>query len=272
MPETSHPGPVAEGTIRTLRHHSTVLGYTHDISVYLPPQYDLSEQYPVTYTQDGLDYLNIAELPVQLDRLIGEGRIVPTIVVMVAPPSFPDVNRSTEYGLNEKYIEFFTTELVPYIESLYPAIMSPAARLVMGDSYGGLISLAIALRHPEVFGDVASQSGYLSFQNQKLIDEFAVAPHIPRKIALTIGSEETNIGSDDLPPEEQDFLTPNRRLHEVLNSKGHDHFYHEFAGQHLWVNWKQHLGELIEYFWGVSTVPAAFRRERDNFDGDAGGR
>jgi enterochelin esterase-like enzyme len=111
-----------------------------------------------------------------LDNLIQNGKIRPIMAVFVQPPNrfkgeMP--NRMTEYGLNEKYVDFFCDELVPFIDKTYSTIAEPSARLVCGDSFGGLVSVVYRFRRPEVFGLAYGHVGYYSFQKDSLIHMIA---------------------------------------------------------------------------------------------------
>jgi enterochelin esterase-like enzyme len=235
--------------------NSSVMGYSRIIHVYLPSGYgEENSRYPVIYFQDGSDYIEFAYVPHVLDQLIGQKRIRPVIAVFVTPPNRhqPEMpNRMTEYGMNNDYVAFFTDELVSFIDSEYRTISDPAERLVVGDSYGGLISLYIALCRPEIFGAAYSQSGYVSFQNDKLISLFQSSPVKPVRLFVDVGLYERNVGALFLPAGETDFLEGNRRFNQVLESKGFEHVYREYPEGHTWGNWRGHLVDALEYFFGI---------------------
>lgn len=231
-----------------------IMGYSHLIHVYIPEGYEESDKrYPVLYFQDGSDYIESAYVPYVLDALIGQERIEPLIAVFVTPPNRhqPNVpNRMTEYGMNEDYVSFFTGELVPYIDGHYRTTEEPEHRMVIGDSFGGLISLYIAFRRPDVFGSAYSQSGYVSFQNDKLVRLIESSPMRPVRFYVDIGVYERNVGSLFLPADETDFLEGNRRLKKVLEEKGYDFIYNEYPEGHTWGNWRKHLIDVLEDYFG----------------------
>lgn len=249
---TGEPG----GYDRVIRHtlDGTVMGYSHLIHVYLPVNYEESEtRYPVLYFQDGSDYIESAYVPHVLDMLIQQKRIEPVIAVFVTPPNRhqPDVpNRMTEYGMNEDYVSFFTDELVSFIDARYRTIPEPGKRIVIGDSYGGLISLYIAFERPDVFGTAYSQSGYVSFQNDKLIRLIESSSLKPVRFYVDIGIYERNVGSLFLPADETDFLEGNRRLKKVFEEKGYDFIYKEYPEGHTWGNWRRYLIDVLEDYFG----------------------
>ncbi|SQC93013.1 Ferric enterobactin esterase [Cedecea neteri] len=63
--------------------------------------------------------------------------------------------REKELPPNPDFADFMAEELVPWLN--HQGISTPARKtIVAGSSYGGLASAWVALRHPEVFGNVLS--------------------------------------------------------------------------------------------------------------------
>jgi enterochelin esterase family protein len=233
---------------------SEILGYEHDILAYLPPNYqNSSDSYPTIYIQDGRDYIEFAIAPFVIDGLIRSGQIKPVITIFISPPNrhLPDEpNRMAEYGMNDDYVNFMADELVPFIESNFRAIDNPKNRLVAGDSFGGLISAYTPFLRHDVFGLGYSQSGYQSFQGDKLINLYRSSEKKPIRLYVDIGIYEKNVGADMLPKEETDFLSANRRLRDVLNNRSYDFVYQEYPEGHTWGNWRRHMIDALIHFFG----------------------
>jgi enterochelin esterase family protein len=231
------------------------LTYPHDIYVYLPPGYDEENNtYKAVYFHDAKDYIEFAVTPVVLNFLIQNEEIEPLIAVFVNPPNLhqPKIpNRSTEYGLNDDYVKFFVDEVVPFITSKFRTITEPNSRLVVGDSYGGLISLYIAFKRPEIFKNAYSQSGYHSFQNGRIIKMIENSERRDIRLYIDIGKYERKVGSAFLPASEGDFLIANRQLRDVLKKKQYDFVYREYPEGHTWGNWRRHLIDALIHFYGV---------------------
>src|SRR5262245_40490399 len=145
------------------------------VPVYLPPSYDLDRErrYPVAYvlagfTGRGRALLNDSPwtLPLheRMDALIARGACDELILVL--PDCF------TRYGgsqyLNSsatgRYEDHIVQELVPHVDRTYRTAPGRAHRGVMGKSSGGYGALVLAMRHPDVFGAVASHSGDVYFE------------------------------------------------------------------------------------------------------------
>ena len=235
-------------------HKSNIMGYAHDIFIYLPPDYSEKNEYPVLYLQDGQDYIEFAHIPAVLDGLIGSGKIRSMIAVFVQPPNRfkPEMpNRATEYGLNDDYVTFFCDELVPYIDKQYATIRKPSARLVAGDSYAGLVSVSIGFHRPDVFGLAYGQSGYYSLNNDQLIAEIKATEKRNVRFTVDVGTYERKVGANFLPQGEGDFLEAARRLKTVLIEKGYDTVYKEYHEGHTWGSWRRHLIDGLEYYFGI---------------------
>jgi len=245
-----------EGSFNGLIKHILppgALPYDHEIYVYLPPDFDNNNKYPTVYFHDGPDYIKYGLAPNTISKLIIENKIISCIAVFVTPPNLHQAivpNRSTEYGINDDYVKFFCNELVPFIDESYSSIRSEQNRLVVGDSYAGLISFYIVYSRTDVFSKAYSQSGYFSFSNNKLIKLFS--NNLPKSIKLyfDIGTFEEKVGANFLPSSELDFTDANRRMRDVLLKKDCDFIYREYHEGHTWGNWRRHLIEALIYFFG----------------------
>jgi enterochelin esterase family protein len=166
--------------------------------VYLPPGYHHSHQrYPAVYwltgyTGRGLALLNDSPfdetIQERLDRLISAGQIQPFIMVM--PDCFTRYGgsqyiNSSATGLYEDYL---TQELIPYIDRHFRTQAEPSGRAVAGKSSGGYGAMVLAMRHPHLFGALASHSGDMYF-------EYCYKPDFPKFLnaadRLSIHSEES---------------------------------------------------------------------------------
>src|SRR5271156_516521 len=79
-----------------------------------------------TPTSWSANSMNRPPLPVVLDNLIHAGEVAPLIAVMADP-----VNRMTEYRLNEAYVDFVVSELIPQIDGRFRTLKSSEGRGVM---------------------------------------------------------------------------------------------------------------------------------------------
>jgi len=238
-----------KGTLTTLSHSSKVLGYGHKVFVYLPVGYDTGRaQYPVVYFQDGPDYVNFAKTPTILDNMIASKVIPPVIGVFVAPPTESTRNRATEYSLNDTYVKFFSTELIPFIDKKYRTNQTSTARYAVGASFGGLISLYLAFTNPNQISTAASQSGYVSFNNDTLLTMFKQSPAKPIRVYADVGTYEKNVGGFPPGTTEGNFYRANRSFRKILGQKEYAFEYRDFHDGHSWGRWRNELPYILRWF------------------------
>jgi enterochelin esterase-like enzyme len=115
---------------------------------------------------------------------------------------------------------------------------SALARTVIGGfSAGGLASAYVAIRPPNVFGKVLSQSGAFwwapdhfqtadsSTQTNWMVKQYLATPKLPLTFYLEAGTFEM-----DSTGEGGDILEATRHLRDVLLAKGYKVHYQQFVG------------------------------------------
>jgi enterochelin esterase-like enzyme len=249
---------VPAGQLQERTWNSRLLGNTRPIWVYTPPGYaPTGQRYALVVATDGAGYAFNRQAPLTLDNLIAAGRIPPVVVVFVAnaanvPGKRP--TRSVELTCNNAFAEFLATEIVPWARSTYSAGASPADTVIAGSSYGGLSAVCTALRRPDIFGNVLSQSGSFWWrpagdpEGEWVIREYAQKPKANIRFYLTVGLLEivstpngaTNWLDDDDSniPYGPSMVVVNRHMRDVLRLKGYPVTYAEVAGPHHAINWQ----------------------------------
>jgi enterochelin esterase family protein len=147
--------------------------HVRQIPVYLPPGYEASRTaYPTIYwlhgfTGIGLSAVNanpwVPSLPQCMDRVFAAGG-QPAILVMADGFTKFGGSQYLNSEANGRYEDFTVAELVAHIDHRYRTLASPAYRGINGKSSGGYGALVLAMRHPDVFGAVASHSGDMYFE------------------------------------------------------------------------------------------------------------
>jgi hypothetical protein len=139
---------------------------TAQVTVYTPPGYDPkgSRRYPAIYEAPwGMDsWERGANLSGELDALAVSGAMPPTIVVSISAGGgpYPDSECANSTDGREWYDRFVAQTVVPWVDSHYRTLATPAARAVMGMSQGGYCAPILALHHPDLFGAALAFSGY----------------------------------------------------------------------------------------------------------------
>jgi predicted alpha/beta superfamily hydrolase len=168
---------------------STHLANQRNVLVYLPPRYDddPAARYPVLYMHDGQNLFDRAtafgghewEMDETAEALITAGKIQPLIIVGI----YNTGARMTEYTpvgatpaagrSGDDYERFVIDELKPFIDQAYRTRPGRTDTAVAGSSLGGLMSLEMAMRHPDTFGKAGVVSPSLFWNNGQLIQEAA---------------------------------------------------------------------------------------------------
>src|SRR5699024_8647001 len=109
------------------------------------------------------------------------------------------------------------------------------------DSLAGTLALMTALRYPNTIGNVIMQSPYVDETVQNTVKNSADICSL--NIYHTIGTEETIVHTTD--GKKEDFLSPNRELHHLLEAKRSNYIYHELEGPHTWKPWQKDLKRAL---------------------------
>ena len=240
---------VATGKIETLDIASTILGNRRTLRVYLPPGYrDGAGDFSLLLAFDGNQYTQAVPTPMILDNMIAAREIAPVITVFMESP-----DRDVEFTPNDDFQKFIGSELMPLLRKHYKISRDPSRNAVLGSSYGGLAATYTGLMHPELFGNVISQSGSFgwsppqpqaagaaasqapafrgtSAESGWLIKRVAETPHRKLRFFLDAGTWEGG-----------GMLSSNRLLRAVLVGKGYEVVYRESPGTHSSYYWMLRL-------------------------------
>jgi enterochelin esterase-like enzyme len=226
--------------------NSSFLGAIRPLRIYLPPGYDELLSYPVIYCQDGEQFFNFGRIATTITRCILDEGLEPAIVVGI---DVDNATRTSEYApegsRHESYCRFFSEELIPYIESHYPARNDRTERILAGDSLGGTVSLHLALDYPSLFCRVISLSGAFFGKTR---DRIGAEPELSwLELYMLIGLDETEVTTERGT---FDFVEENRQTHELLEKKKTALLYLEKPGKHVWGFWQLELAAALHYFLG----------------------
>jgi enterochelin esterase-like enzyme len=233
---------VPSGQVDTHRLASSILGNERRVFVYTPPGYTTEhEPYGLLVIFDGLAYIRLVPTPTIMDNLLSEGKIPPLVVVL--PDSLDQETRSRELPCYPPHVDYLRQELIPWVHEHYHVTSDPAHTIVAGSSYGGLAATFTALKAPDIFGNVLSQSGSFWWGQKHQEDpgpewlsrQFAQSEKLPLHLYMDVGLLERS--------STQDMVGTNRRLRDVLRKKGYFMRYNEYAGGHDYICWRGSLSD-----------------------------
>ncbi len=235
---------VPRGEMRPHKVASKVLGNERAVTVYTPAGYSRERgPYGMMVLFDLDSYTTVVPAARIMNNLIDAGEIPPMVLVMLG-----NVDREKELPCYPPFAEFLATELIPWARANYAISDNPAKHVMAGSSYGGLASSYFAFMHPELIGNVLSQSGSYwwspdwdwfrpidSVEGEWLTKEFARAETKPIRFYMDVGLREGGVPS---------MAVVNRHLRTVLEAKGYTVVkYAEFNGGHEYINWRGTLAE-----------------------------
>jgi predicted alpha/beta superfamily hydrolase len=236
---------------------SAILGNTREVTVYLPAGYDEREdvRYPVLYMQDGQNLFdphrayvpgNHWQLQEAADVAIGERKVRPVIIVGVdhAGPARIDEYtpvkdaRHNGGGRAADYARFLIEELKPAIDARFRTLPDAENTGVGGSSLGGLISLYLALKHPDVFRRAAVMSPSVWWSNRAILADVEAFHGPAPRIWVDIGGREG-----------METLEDARRLRDRIAAKGWEpfHFYEDRRGDHSERAWARRVRQVLEF-------------------------
>lgn len=247
--------------------HSKILNNDRNVIVYLPPGYDGDKhrRYSVFYMHDGQNLFDgatsfIAGQEWRVDEtaqeLIQAGKIEPLIIVGVYNTGTERVNeytpaRDAKYkagGKGDLYGRFLVEELKPFIDATYRTKTDAKHTGLGGSSLGGLISMYLGLRYPNIFTRIAVISPSVWWADNQIV-QFTKneSRKPPLRIWLDTGTKE---GRDD--KEAQSTVDGARMLKTALIEKGwqegKDFRYLEAAGaEHNEKAWAARTAAVLEF-------------------------
>ncbi|MEU9335622.1 alpha/beta hydrolase-fold protein [Streptomyces sp. NPDC048290] len=251
------------GTLTEHRVPSTVFGGDREVAVYLPEGYrEGAAGHPLLLLLDGEYHLD--HYPEILDNLIAAGAVPPTVVAFVR--NRDTMSRMTEMCCHPDLVRQYAEELLPWLRAEFGAGRDPATTVVAGASYGGLASLWLAYRRPDLFGGVLSLSGshwwglkeqfggaegpYAMGRDGEpewLTRQIAAEPGAPARTRFWIAAG--TLETQPLPGGTS-LLTANRHLRDVLTARGHEVAYDEFPGAHEQAGWRRTFARGLRYLLG----------------------
>lgn len=208
--EADAPTILDSGSFRIHEAFSSAhLEHARDVTVYLPPGYgaDPERRYPVLYMHDGQNLFHpetafagqVWAVDRTISALLAEDAVEPLVVVGVYNTGAHRIDEYTPSrdprmrlgGKADRYGRMLVEELKPFVDAHYRTRPAREATGLAGSSLGGLVTLHLGLRHPEVFGRLAALSPAVWWDNNFIVREVAsLGSKPPTRIWLDTGTRE----------------------------------------------------------------------------------
>ena len=218
------------------------------IWVYTPPGYDAKRAaaYPLLIAFDGDEYrAEPMPVPAILDSLLAAKSAPAFVAVLV--DNGEGSTRIGDLGNAPRFATFMSAQLIPWVRKGWNVTHDPKRVILTGSSAGGLGSAYLAFTHPELFGNVWSQSGAVwrgadasnGAPYEWLTAQVAASPKKDVRFMLDVGALETHATLGGSGPV---FIEAERRLRDALKAKGYEVIYTEVpGGQHAEQWWRPRL-------------------------------
>lgn len=247
---------IAAGTLRIVDNFaSPQLGNTRKLRIYLPPGYDANPQqrYPVLYMHDGQNLFDPKtaafgtawEIGATVDKLIATGAIEPIIVVGIdnageqrVAEYTPCCDKQHGGGKIDAYAAFLVDTVKPWADANLRTLKDRDHTAIMGSSLGGIASVYIAQKYPQVFSKAGGVSSSFWWNDQMFSRN--VPPRQPVRFYIDAGTEGDGI----------DFTT---NMRDAMLAKGYvlneDLMYHRAeGGSHNEKSWAARVDIPLTWF------------------------
>jgi predicted alpha/beta superfamily hydrolase len=240
---------------------SPQLGNSRQLRIYLPPSYEenKAKRYPVLYMHDGQNLFDAKSaaygvewgIDETVNRLIATGVIDEIIVVGIdnTPDRIPEYTPCCDPehggGKLDAYQAFVVDTVKPYIDRTLRTLPGRADTAIMGSSLGGIASVVIAQKKPDVFSKAGGVSSSFWWNKKGLITQ--LAPRVQVKFYLDAGAK--NDGLEESMLMRDAMLTQGYRAQEDLL------FYADPDGIHNEKSWAARVDKPLTWFfpWGSAS-------------------
>lgn len=243
------------------------LGRRADIMVWLPPDYDTSEQtYPVVYMHDAdnlfLPSTSFAgetwRVGETMTALANEG----IAAIIIGIPNHPTdrLGEYTQYphpehggGHADKYAKFLVHKLKPAVDAVLRTDPGPESTVVAGSSLGAIVSAYLWERYPDVFGAAGLFSTSFWFPGPRALADFEYAAMHPRKSAriyMDVGGHE----GSDLHDAEAQIVTSEQALRVLRASDVPVLYVYDSVAEHNEAAWARRFPAAMRWLlrdWAV---------------------
>jgi len=241
---------------------SKYLETERDVIIYLPPGYleEPERDYPVLYLQDGQNLFDGRTSFVKgrtwmvrehADEAIEAGEIEPLVIVGIYNTGDRRLAEYThEYnwqmggGEADKYGDLLTRELIPWIAERYRIRRDRESTGMGGSSLGGLVTLYLGLRYPQIFGKLAILSPSVWWNHKSILGY--LNEHAPQmwerpRVWLDVGDREGQRTLRDAEQLARRLKANGWRPGETL------HFEKVHGGTHDEASWAERVRPMLKF-------------------------
>ena len=233
-------------------------GVEHIYWVYVPAQYDGSQEVSLMVFNDGATYLKLDgfyRAHNVLDNLIYRGDIPVMIGAFIDPGVFVAdgrSNRQEEYDpLGDRYSRVIADELLPALYKNYQISPDADRHGIAGWSSGAIAAFTVAWERPDLFRKVLSGIGtFVDLRGGHVYPEKVLGSEKkPIRIFMIDGRNDNRGNAKGEYDPHRDWFLQNVRLMQALTAKGYDVNYSWGMGVHSHNMGGAMLPEMMRWLW-----------------------
>jgi enterochelin esterase family protein len=234
-------------------------GVEHSYWVWVPAQYDGSQEVSMMVFQDGAVYLR-ADGPYRAQNVLDNLTHRREIPLMIAAFIDPGVRaeggqsvRQEQYDpLTDKYSKLIVDELLPILYKDYKISRDPERHGIAGWSSGAIASFTVAWERPDVFHKVLNGIGAFVDQRGGHVypEKVLASEKKPLRIFMIDGRNDNRALNDKGEHDpNRDMFYQNVRLKDALVQKGYDVTFVWGMGVHSHNMGGAMLPEMMRWLW-----------------------
>lgn len=227
------------GSIEQMSLKSRAMGETINLSVYLPPGYDKSqERYPIVFVHEGKVALESGNQAAILDDLIRTRKIRPTIAVFIPKRFYPMQGPGA-------YPQMFGGELLPAVARAYRVSSDRNDRASLSGGFGATLSLMASLPASQQVGRIGCHSPFIFEMLYPAVQQLANLPNDRCDVLVQWGEFEFRN-----PSENWNMADQSKMVAEFLKQGGHAVTAEVIPAGSDWVCWRTQSTRMWQFLVG----------------------
>ncbi|EFM11220.1 putative esterase [Paenibacillus curdlanolyticus YK9] len=253
-------------SVYRIQFDSPALGKEVRFNLYLPPGYDATKHYPTLYMLHPLNgsensVLSSTGLSAAADKLIGEGKIQPLLIIAPLLESSYGLNLTEEDAKTcssctiGNYEDYLIKDLIPYVDSHFGTIANKSGRYIGGFSGGGIAALHAAFTHTDLFSKAGGHSAslYLDAWPDLYSTPELRSQRDPLALAANASLTELSVYLDCGDQDPYRFYEGAEKLYELLQKKQVKSEYHHGPGAHDEAYWDPNSENYLMFYTGITS-------------------
>lgn len=254
-PET---GIVLDSLVMRVAIPSSQMNKVFNANVILPDGYyedSTANFYPVVYLLHGYsgNYANWYERVPNLPELASRY----DLIIVTPEGNYNSWYLDSPLDSTQRFFTYISLEVPRYIDAHFRTFSNARNRAIAGLSMGGHGALSIAMARPEGFSMAGSMSGVVDLTS--MAEKLEVKDHLGEYAADTLLWQQHSVlhiaAEQRTFPElifdcgtSDEFIDANRKLNELLRTRGVAHTFIERPGNYDWLYWQEAVEVQLAFF------------------------